>query len=77
MKREILCPKCQSTLKLGKYPGEHHKFVAGKVTAPNLVCDTCVVPLEPGAECYALSIWTDGRGIPYYSWESEYMKVTA
>lgn len=72
MKQEIICPKCRSSLigTLDHYAGEYHKFVLG-TSKGNYICDQCVKPLPPGAECYALSIWTDDR--PYSAWEHQYI----
>jgi len=75
MKREIICNKCRDDLlgSLGEYPGEHYKWEQGK-SLKDLVCDNCGNPIPQGVLCYALSIWADYGGAPYYPWEYEYLE---
>jgi hypothetical protein len=77
LKREILCIPCgQYTERLFKLikpiPGEHEKFVKGKASF-EFVCDECGQQIEIGTEIYAVSIWSDNIGVPYFGWEHEYL----
>lgn len=78
MKRELQCPKCAEHLKLNVFnkpsaPGEHVKYVKGKLMHDGLICDFCGIQLECGQDVYCMSIWADYGGIPYYKWEHEYV----
>lgn len=55
------------------YPGEHVKMVRGKALYGK-ICDSCGKPIPAGSLCSAVSMWADYGGIPYYSWENEYME---
>lgn len=77
MVRKILCKECEAkSRKLfpneSPYPGEHIKFVSGKANMM-YICDDCVAPIFKNDEICAFSIFTDYGGIPYYSWEEEYL----
>ncbi len=47
------------------------------VAKNDMKCDWCCPPTEikKGDKCAAESMGTDGHGIPYYEWESEYLEV--
>ena len=71
MKREILCLDCGKR-KLPSYEGEHDKSQFGKALV-DFVCDQCGREIPKGSNCYARSIWAEGRGIQYYEWEKGYI----
>lgn len=85
MKREINCNQCASHLSkvitgsrfvdgqiMDPFPGEHAKFLAGKVIK-HCMCDSCGRELEPRDPAVAVSIWADYGGVGYYEWEAEYL----
>lgn len=95
MKREIICVDCEPRVRAvvsKPYPGEHDKWVKGKMrdvrvpitvevageepstTFAAVVCDHCATPIKAGADCWALSIWADRGGGPYYAWEHDYLE---
>ena len=79
MKREIICPKCEKQLHgtlTKEYPGEHSKITNGNAKM-DLMCDQCGQPVYFGDNCFAISLWADDHGTPYFSWEHEYLDVAA
>jgi len=55
-----------------RFEGEYCKFVPGRARI-NYVCDQCGRPIEAGAECYAMSLWSDHGGGLVPGWEPEYI----
>ena len=79
MKREILCQSCEEKVRKlfpveSPYPGEHIKLVNGK-SLKNMVCDGCDKFIIEGEAVCAFSIWADYGGVPYYSWESDFIEI--
>ena len=81
MKQDILCMDCaKERRELHKtdnpYPGEHIKFVLGEARK-DMLCDGCVTerPIVKGEEVCAYSSWADYGGIPYYKWETQFIKL--
>ena len=77
MKRQIVCNKCKDSLRKlfptdMPYPGEHVKLVKGKAKK-DFMCDRCGCDINATDNCWAVSIWADYGGIPYYEWEDEYL----
>ena len=71
VKRELICEGCYEKAKeflMPSPPGEHHLALHGRAKA-SYVCDHCIKPIVQGAECVALSIWSES--LLYYSWEHE------
>lgn len=80
MKRLIVCKNCEiKHRKLfpveSPYPGEHVKFVVGTALS-KFKCDICGSLIDIDEYACAISIWSDYRGIPYLSWEKEYIAIT-
>lgn len=84
MKREIVCERCQPPLRGlyatdEPYPGEHVRFVHGRLLAETeagtdvVVCDQCGYPLRAGGFAWAFSAWADYGGVPYFEWEDRYL----
>ena len=58
------------------YPGEHSKFVFGKVRPyVTIRCDHCNQRLFVDTDACALSIWADYGGGPYYEWEDDFLNI--
>jgi len=78
MKQEILCNDCKNNLieknVFTPSPKEHVKFTPGKARR-NFFCDSCYKHIYVKNKCFALSIWADYGGVPYYPWESEYIDI--
>ena len=91
MKREMLCFSCNNKLMAlhgsrlmtdsngvelvaDPYPGEHVKHIRGNALR-TLLCDQCNKVITENELCWAVSIWADYGGIPYYPWEDEFLKV--
>jgi rubredoxin len=78
VKQEILCPKCTVEMKVlfERNPpptGEGVKFVSGAALR-EYRCDSCGHDIDQSSECTVFSIWSDYGRIPYYAWESEFIK---
>ncbi len=86
MKREICCRKCADDWRrtMGPHAGdsaidaaqraeERLKIVSGEALRP-CVCDGCNRAIEPGEQCYAVSLYT-AETIPYFEWEDGYILV--
>jgi hypothetical protein len=79
MKQEIICSKCELETRMqfptaDPYPGEHVKFVTG-ITKKNFKCDYCDTDIPKDITACAFSIWADYGGVPYYEWESAFLKI--
>ena len=79
MKRLILCQHCEKKQRKlfsvkSPYPGEHVKFVNG-ASLVDCSCDDCNHNIRVAEKVCALSMWKDYGGVPYFSWEGEYMQV--
>lgn len=83
MNRQIICDNgCKDRLtklfghdpetETTKFDGEYCKFVPGAARL-DFICDQCGAPIKAGADCWAMSIWTDRT--PYSNWEPGYIKA--
>jgi len=79
VKREIVCPTCEPILRqtfsvaVTEHSEEHFKFLKGKAIH-SFFCDQCNCIIGIGDICFAVSLWSDFRGIPYWKWEHEYIE---
>jgi hypothetical protein len=74
MKRMIACEKCAERPGI-HYEGEWFKRIQGNAKK-DMLCDYCCppTPIKKGDKCAGESMGVNGRGLPYYAWESEYIK---
>jgi hypothetical protein len=85
MTREIQCPQCADRsyhLFSNDQPAkprvidlphkEHIAFHFGHAIV-SCLCDSCNQPINPGDNAWAISIWSDRGGIPYYPWEHDFI----
>lgn len=56
------------------YPGEHSKTIKGKAKH-SMTCDWCGKQINQGDEVYAVTMWMDDVGLPYYPWEDKYLEI--
>ena len=76
MKRMIFCPGCLIEFHetIDVRPPEFMKFVSGDAM-DNYRCDLRGEEIKQGEKCFAVSIWVEDRGIPYFEWEPGYLEI--
>ena len=76
MKREILCFECGQWPQVQPSYGSYDKIKMEQGSAlKKYLCDHCNAMIDKGAQCFAVSQWFTGRGLPYVPWEHDYIDM--
>jgi len=75
MKKSILCRNCgMSRKKNGFPPSKGDKVMLKKgFSIRETTCLRCSETIKKGEILYCMSEWSDKKGIPYESWEHDYI----